>query len=339
MKNFTSELLKREIIIISDYVDPLTYSKSELNDEARFIHTIKKEMDEYGVRSEYLEVRTLNNLKTALEKFNKDDVVIFNWCEFIEEKEGTAYLVAEFLEKAGYVFTGADTACLKLTNSKEDTKIQLRRNGIPTPEYFILRESDSDSIANYKFPLILKLEDRHSSAGMTSENVVRNTEQLLKVSQRLFSTFHTDIIAEEFVDGQEYTATIWGNGNELACIYFTKEMYINPKISMINTESGKFSHGSVDEKNLVTEPLDDDNTKIISKISEIVVKSFRALKFSDYGRFELREKNNELFVIDCNANPWIGMDAVLFKGTKRLGYNFGETLLQICEFAVKRNSK
>lgn len=328
------ELLKRKIVIISDYVNPKEYSNQELEEENNFIDAIKREINTYDVQVDYLEVKTLGDLKNSLKKFKTNEVVIFNWCEFLEEKENTAHLVTDFLETNGFIFTGADTKCLLLTGSKEKTKKTLLEHRIPTPKYTVIRDGGFTDI-DLTYPLMLKLEDRHSSAGITSENVVYNLEQLTKVSQKLINNYHANVLAEEFIDGQEYTVTVWNNELDAKGLYITQESYLDPNISKINTESGKFTHGSEDESNLISVEL--RSTEIRNKIGATVLDSYKALNFYDYGRFEVREKNGVYYVIDCNPNPWIGLDAVLFKGTKNLGYNFGETLLQICEFAVQRN--
>lgn len=339
VKNFMPELLKRKLVVISDYVNPKEYAKLELEDEVQLIDTIEREINAYGVRVEYIEVKNLNDLKKSLIKFNRDEVVIFNWCEFLEEKEGTAHLVTEFLETNGFIFTGADTPCLLLTNSKEKTKRKLLEHDISTPKYAVINECVDVKKIALDFPLMLKLEDRHSSAGITNENVVYNAKQLLAVSQKLINKYHANVLAEEFIDGQEYTVTVWGNGLGSECIYITQENYVNQNVSKINTERGKFIHGSKDENNLVSIELNlkDAGEEVLRIAKKAVLESYKALNFHDYGRFELREKNGVYYVIDCNPNPWIGLDAVLFKGTKNLGCNYGETLLQICEFAVKRN--
>jgi D-alanine-D-alanine ligase len=345
VKKFTSELLKRKIVIISDYVNPKKYSKRELADEINFIDTIKHQINKYDVQFDYVEVKNINDLKKSLKKHKREELIIFNWCEFLEEKEGTAHMVTDYLERHNYMFTGADTQCLLLTGSKEKTKRKLLEHDVPTPKYAVLKHAVIDSAAINKnsdlkkigldFPLMLKLEDRHASAGITNENVVYNVEQLSKVSKNLINKYHTNVLAEEFIDGGEYTVTVWGNGLNASILNCAKVSFVDHKIGVIDTESSKFKVGRTEHKNIKVALIDDE--KFIREIGRTVLKTYNALNFSDYGRFDLREKNGVCYVLDCNSNPWIGLDAVLFKGTKNLGYNYGETLLQICEFAVKRN--
>lgn len=326
-----------KIVMISDYVNPATYTQEEIADEIKFIELIKNEILETGTEFEYIEIKNLNELEESLAKFKKDNVVIFNWCEYLEEKDDTAHLITEYLESKHFTFTGADTKCLKLTQSKIKTKNVLTQKGIPNPKYEIIENVNDISKIRLPFPLILKLENKHASAGITGENVVHDKVQLTKVAAKLLNNYHTTILAEEFLDGEEYAAMVWGNGNDASCMYITKERYLDKSISIINTETAKFIEGSVEEKNLVPEGLDKEKEpNTYTKISRIAVDSYKALEFQDYGRFELRKRGDELFILDCNANPWIGIGAIIFKGTQDLGLNYGQTLLQICKFAVKR---
>lgn len=338
MKNFIPELLKRKIVIISDYVNPKKYSKQELDDESNFIDTIKREINEYGVQIEYIELKNLDDLKESLKKFNKNEVIIFNWCEFLEEKEGTAHLVTEFLESSRFIFTGADTQCLLLTGSKEKTKRKLLERNILTPKYVIIKKSTDIANIYLNYPLMLKLENRHASVGITNENVVYDVQQLTKVSQKLLNKFHTNLIAEEFIDGQEFTVTVWGNELDTDILTCVKLDYIDKNISNMYTEDSKEHSKSRDYKNTLIKIIDKEKDKeTIDKTRKIVLDSYRVLNFLDYGRFELRERKGKLHVIDCNPNQYIGPDSFLYHGSKMFGYNYGETLLQICEFAVKRN--
>ncbi len=323
-----------KIVMISDYVNPSSYTKKELADETTFIANLTNQIRATGNQFDYIEVGTLNDLHKALKKYDKKETVVFNWCEFVGEKENTAHLITEYLESHNYIFTGADTKCLLLTNSKEETKKYLLKAGILTPKYRVIKKMSDAKNIDLPYPLMLKLEDRHASIGITKENVVYNIEQMSQVAARLKNDFNATILVEEFIAGQEYTATVWGNGIEKACIYITQEVYKNKNVSQIDTEQAKFNIGSPDEKNIISKVI--LNKKNYNNVEKTVLKAYDVLGFSDFGRFELRERNGRYYVIDCNPNQWLGLDAVLFKGTKKLGNNYGETLLQICKFAVKR---
>lgn len=326
--------------MISDYVDPQKYSQKELDEEAVLIRTIQQEIQACGKYFEYIEIKNLADLKKSLKKFNTTEVVIFNWCEFLEEKEDTAHLVTKYLESQGFIFTGADTRCLKLTASKEETKKKLIENNILTPKYTVVKKEGDLANIGLSYPLILKLENRHASAGITNENVVYNDEQLNKMSKKLFSRYHTNILLEEFIEGQEYAVTVWGNGCDASVLTCATLSYTNKEINQTYTQASKEDTASKDYANTIITIFDyKKDKKVIENIPQTVLDAYRALGFFDYGRFDLIEKNGQYYVLDCNPNEYIGPDSFLYHGSKQFGYNFGETILQICEFAVKRYMK
>lgn len=320
--------------MISDYVDPQNYLPDELANEKLFIETLRREIQEAGGSFDYCEIKNLTDLKSLLKKYDQKEIVVFNWCEFLEEKEGTAHLVTEYLEKEGYIFTGSGTKTLKLTDNKEAVKKLLLQNGLPTPGYYVAN-NEVDLNDSLGFPVILKLNDRHASAGISNENIVHNMGDLLKVAKKLFDDYQTTIMVEQFIGGSEYTVTIWGNGTDAQCIDINKEDFKDPNISTIFTETTKFDYSSAEAKNTVSSVVQDD--KIIKRLTETALTAYAVLSFNDYGVFEYRQGKDDVYIIDCNPNQFLGLDAILFEASKKFGLNHGETILQICEFAVKRN--
>lgn len=337
MKKIFEHLLSKKIVMISDYVDPDEYLPEEWKNEQLFIETLKKEINDAGVLFFYQEVKNLKELKSYLSQFNKKDVVIFNWCECLDQREGTAYLVARYLEKENFIFTGSGSKTLKLTDNKKKVKKILLNNGILTPKYTVLKTLE-DPIQSQKlkldFPLILKLNDRHASAGISLENIVYDIDSLAKVAKRLFGEYKTEILVEEFIDGSEYTVTVWGNYSKSECIDINKEDFKDPNISKIFTEKAKFDYSSPESKNTISSQV--TNTFDEEFLKNNSLHAYSILGFNDYGVFEYRQNDKGIYLIDCNPNQFLGLDGILFEATKKFGLNHGETILQICEFAVKR---
>ena len=327
-------MLARKIVMISDYVDPQNYLPDELANEKLFIETLRKEIQETGSSFEYCELKNLNDLKSLLKKYDTKEIVVFNWCEFLEEKEGTAHLVTEYLEQKGYIFTGSGTKTLKLTDDKETVKKLLLKNCLPTPEYYVAKKINEVN-ESLGFPVIVKLNDRHASAGISNENVVHNISDLLKVSKKMLDDYQTTLMVEQFISGSEYTVTLWGNGSDAQCIDINKEDFKDPDVSTIFTETTKFDYSSAEAKNTVSSVVQDD--KIIKRLTETALGAYNFLGFNDYGVFEYRQGKDDVYIIDANPNQFLGLDAILFEASKKFGLNHGETILQICEFAVKRN--
>lgn len=322
--------------MISDYVDPAKYRPDELAREKLFIDTLEKEISDAGSSFDYCEISTLRDLQNALSRYDRKSIVVFNWCECLEETEGTAHLVAKYLEENGYVFTGSGSKTLKITDDKRKVKEILVKNGLPTPRYFIAN-SVRDLNNTLDFPLIVKHNHRHGSAGISNDNIVYDTEALVKVSKRLFKDFGSSVIVESFIEGSEYTVTVWGNGDYVECIDINKEDFKDVNISKIFTENTKFDYSSAESRNTVSSAVSDEGA--IRRLTETAIRAYKILDFKDYGIFEYRQGKNDFYIIDCNPNQYLGMDAILFEAAKKFKMNHGETILQICEFAVKRYTR
>lgn len=324
--------------MISDYVDLKTYSQIELYDEIRFLKMLPKQIAKHGIGFTYLEVTTLKELKCELKKYDKNKVVIFNWCDYLEGKEHTDYLVTDLLDKMDFVYTGGDTKNLLLVGSKEQTKKTLIKHGILTPAYCVVSSKDELDDKNFDFPVIVKLENRHASVGLGLENIVCDFDTLSKIVGKLLSTYKSKVLIEQFITGQEYTVTVWDNGPATECIYFTKEIYKDPSISNIYTEIGKFAFGSAEEKNLKSASFHNKKfKKTIDLLADIAVQSYRALNMIDFARFDVREQDGKFYILDCNANPRIDIGSQVLKGAKKIyGFNYGETIMKLCDFALQR---
>ena len=89
--------------MLSDYVDPATYTQEELTKEKAFINAIRGQIGKYSIPIDYIEVKTLRDIQTALAKYNKQKTVIFNWCETLDGTDTEATDVTKYLEKKYFI--------------------------------------------------------------------------------------------------------------------------------------------------------------------------------------------------------------------------------------------
>ncbi len=113
------------------------------------------------------------------------------------------------LEYAGIPYTGTGVLGSALCMDKIRTKDVWRANGLPTPAWMALNvESDLTEIGHaLGFPVFIKPVHEGSSLGMT--RVGHNSD--IKAAFRRARELDSDILAESFIDGTEYTATILGD--------------------------------------------------------------------------------------------------------------------------------
>jgi D-alanine-D-alanine ligase len=110
------------------------------------------------------------------------------------------------LEVLGIPYTGSGVMASALSMDKWRTKLVWLASGIPTPRYALLDESsDWATVARLLgLPLIVKPAHEGSTLGLTK---VRSLAEL-PAAYALAAQFDPLVLAEEFVEGQELTASL-----------------------------------------------------------------------------------------------------------------------------------
>jgi len=339
MKTFDKSLLQKKIIMISDYVDPKYYYLKELDDEKKLINSISDEISSYNINFIFKEFTNHVQLEDFLKAEDPKNVVVFNWFEDVEEDSKKSFLVSELLDKLDLIYTGADSDGLKLAFDKEKTKRILSEASIRVPEYTIVNNTNHIDITNLSFPLIAKSAINHSSSNLSQENILYDMSQVENIIKILLSKGERSVMIEEFISGEEYTIPVWGNGEDANIINICRIDFLDQSINNIQTEKSKVDYLSSDFENSPYSIEKKEKSETLKKIiSKDVIKSYNILGFKDYGRFELRIRNGISYIIDANANPSLSYGNSLFGSAQSRGYNYGETILKICEFALRRKN-
>ena len=111
------------------------------------------------------------------------------------------------LEMLGLPYTGSGVMGSAIAMDKWRTKMIWLANGLPTPRYRILRAGDDwDAVAaELGLPLIVKPANEGSTLGLTK---VTHAAQLPAAYELAARKFNDLALAEQFIDGPEYTASI-----------------------------------------------------------------------------------------------------------------------------------
>ena len=112
------------------------------------------------------------------------------------------------LELLGIPYTGSGVMASALAMDKWRTKLIWQSCGVPTPRYELLKQgSDFAAVADrLGLPLMVKPANEGSSVGMSK---VRRAEDLEEAFM-LAANYDPLVMAEQFVEGAEFTAAILG---------------------------------------------------------------------------------------------------------------------------------
>jgi len=111
------------------------------------------------------------------------------------------------LEVLGLPYTGSGVMGSAIGMDKWRSKMIWLANGLPTPRYRILTgQDDWKAVAkDLGLPLIVKPANEGSTLGLTK---VSSVSQLPAAYELAAKQFHDIALAEQFIDGPEYTASI-----------------------------------------------------------------------------------------------------------------------------------
>ncbi len=223
------------------------------------------------------------------------------------------------LEVMKLPYTGSGVMGSSIAMDKLKSKQIWLAMGLPTPDFCILDSaaSCSKAIETLSLPLIVKPVLEGSSIGMS---MVESEEELIPAWQKAQQCGGT-VIAERWVDGDEYTAAILDD-------------QVLPMIKLKTTH--KFY--DYDAK------YEADDTQYIcpcglsgeqeSVFAELAKQAFNAVNASAWGRVDfIVDKNNRPWLIEVNTVPGMTSHSLVPMAAKQAGISFDELVMSILTMA------
>jgi len=256
------------------------------------------------------------NIVTTLQQTGVDRV--FN---IVHGRGGEDGVLQGALETLGIPYTGSGVLASALSMDKLRTKQLWLGAGLPTPAFEILREGfDSEQVvAKLGLPIMVKPAHEGSSIGMSKVN---KAEELFPAWQR--AREHDEVIlAESWITGGEYTASILGH----------------QALPLIKLETAKdfydydAKYVSDDTRYICPCGLDADKEALLQSLA---LRAFDALGSVGWGRVD--------FMLDAAGNPWLlesntlpGMtDHSLVPMAARVaGLSFDELVIRILQLSLE----
>ena len=218
---------------------------------------------------------TKNNLN-EIEKISPDRVFII-----LHGKGGEDGEIQKYLDSLNIPYTGSNSESSKLCMNKRSTKEILLSNDILTPNYEKISEMEISSIKKrFQYPFIVKPSAEGSSIGVYIVENDGDLERAISANEKISS----DFIAEDYIEGLEYTVGILGDS-------------ALPVIKLL--PPGKFydfnsKYESDKMQYICPSQLDDSMEYELKKIS---LNCFKACGCKGWGRVDI--------IIDDKGNPWV----------------------------------
>ena len=279
------------------------------------------------------EVVRIGNARHLLHRMGQLDVdIVFNIAEGYEGRNRESQ-VPILLEMLRTPYVGADGLTLGLTLDKVLTKKLLIAEGIATPRYLEVTDSEKLGQADLRYPLIVKLRCEGSSKGLSERSLVNTPEELSRQVQWLMETYdRPTMFVEEFVAGQEFTVAIVGN--ESPEVYPVVQVALDGQ-----TELGRkfftFAYLRTGAEYLCPAPIDEP---LARRMQELALRTYQAVECRDFGRVDFRvDRDGRPFVLEINPLPSLSIEDVFNVVAKTKGLTHAQIINRILDAALLRH--
>jgi D-alanine-D-alanine ligase len=224
------------------------------------------------------------------------------------------------LEVLGIPYTGSGVLGSAVGMDKWRTKMIWIANKLPTPRYRILKPNDDwDALAReLKLPLIVKPANEGSTLGLTK---VFSVKELPAAYELAAKKYRDTALAEEFIDGPEYTASILGE----------------TALPLIRIEAPQ---GNYDYQHKY---FTDDTkyhcpcglpAKKEKELQALALQAFRVAGCSGWGRIDIMlDARKRPWLLEVNTSPGMTGHSLVPMAARAIGISYEDLCAKILELA------
>jgi len=225
------------------------------------------------------------------------------------------------LELLGLPYTGSKVMASALGMDKLKTKEIWLANKLPTPAYFVINKDTSpeDVLKHLRLPVIIKPMREGSSIGMSKVN----DKSELPAAMETALKYDESVLAEQWIEGDEYTAGIIGE--------------VSLPLIRLETANTFYDYDAKYESNTTQYhcPCELDVGKEKS-LQELAIKAFKAVGASDWGRVDMMvDAGGRAYLIEVNTLPGMTDHSLVPMAAKQAGIDFKQLVMKILDQSVK----
>jgi D-alanine-D-alanine ligase len=247
--------------------------------------------------------------------------LVFNLTESYAGDDTKEMQVTAFLDLLDIPYTGAGPHANILAQDKSIAKI--------------------DHAHDISFPLIVKPTSEDGSIGIDAAALVTSVKELMERISYIQTEFDSPALIEEYIEGREIYASILGSYESahalpLVELDFSKLPKGMPRIASQDVKFDKDTEAYKLTKSAIAEDLDEET---VTKLAEIAIKAYRAVKLRDYGRIDMRlSSKGEVYVIEANPNPWLSSGQEFAMAARKSGLSYTQMIGEIVDLAMARQA-
>ena len=267
-----------------------------------------------SLQSKGLEVILVDTMDPFIEVL-KTEKVTHAWIA-LHGSDGEDGKIQSILNMLKIKYTGSDPITCSITMNKYFTKTILKSNGFKTPEFMVVDSSTQyeNIIKKLKEPFVLKQCSEGSSIGIyIIESKVEYLQHFSEIEKS-----NDWIIAEQFMQGDEYTSTFL-DGRALPII----------KIQAKNHEFYDYDAKYLSDETKYICPCGLD-AEIEMAINEECERAFNLFNIKGWGRLDFfLDQHNAPVILEINTVPGMTTHSLVPMSAKEAGIDFESLCFEI----------
>ncbi|MCX4190334.1 D-alanine--D-alanine ligase [Methylophaga sp. OBS3] len=225
------------------------------------------------------------------------------------------------LQAMGMPFTGSGVTGAMLSMNKRISKLIWQQQGLPTPKFqHVNAETDAvELVKHLGLPIVIKPVREGSSIGMSK--VVNGEEVTAAIATAL--QYDDDVIAEQWVNGAEYTASIL-DGEALPVI-------------RLKTPNAFYDFDAKYQANtteyLCPCGLESEQEKLCQSLA---LSAFNSLQMRGWGRIDvMADTKGNFYLLEANSVPGMTDHSLVPMAAKQAGLDFQQLCWRVLEYSLE----
>jgi D-alanine-D-alanine ligase len=232
--------------------------------------------------------------------------------------------VQALLDYLGIPYNGSGVEAAALSMDKHLTKKLLAAEGLPTAAWdlFDLAGGTLPLLpGSLDLPLVVKPRSEGSALGVS---IVKTHEQWTAAMISASKT-HSQIMAEEFIDGREFTCGVLGEEA-------LPMLEIVPSRDEFYTYDAKYAPGG--SSHIVPAKIDED---LAARMQMLALSSHRLLGLRDYSRTDfIVSRDNRPYILEINSLPGLTATSLFPEACASIGITYEALIDRLVGYALAR---
>ena len=261
--------------------------------------------------------QTLGELETA--KFDRVFIALHG-------RGGEDGSIQGVLETLRIPYTGSGVQASAIAIDKVFTKRIWETHKLPTPRYRVIESAErahlNEVADELRLPLVVKPPNEGSTIGISRVRGYSGMGEAFKLARQ----YDDVVLAEEFIDGQELTCAILGQGSQAEALPLVEIRAPDANYDYHNKYFGE------ETKYLCPAPIDAALSETIRNLS---VRAYNALGARGWGRIDIMlSRRNDPYLLELNTSPGMTSHSLVPIAARAMGISYEDLVLRIVSLAA-----